>query len=108
MYKRQIYRHKIKDKEKINELNDLLDRIHEASDKRDSIIFPYRAGRDRHLYESISFGYPRKGLGSKLLIMKADDMTDIADSIYSIATDISEFMLRTVNSGELGCSRKDE
>ena len=98
------YRHKIKDKEKINELDDLLNRIHEASDKKNTILLPYRAGGDNHLYDSISFGYPRKGFGSKLLVLKADDLNDIADFIYSIATDISEFMLRTANSGELECS----
>lgn len=99
-----IYRDKIKDREKIDELDDLINRAHEANDKKNTIILPYRAGGDNHLYDSISFGYPRKGFGSKLLILKDDDLNDIADSIYCVATDISEFMLRTVNSGELECS----
>ncbi len=97
-----IYRHKVKDHGKINELNDLLNRAREAYEKRHNIIVPSRANMGHNLYDSIGFGHPRKKFESKLVILKANELDDISDFIYGVATDISEFMLLTVNSGELG------
>lgn len=91
-----LYRYRVNSPERLTELEELLDRVSQAEEKRNAMIHSFwGAGRTKETITRIKTTAKRsKGLKFHFQEMKVQELDEVADFIAGVAYDVETFAIR--------------